>query len=233
MPALPADAAFANAANAAAAAFASNPPYVAYRLDLRTSDGTTEKDQSVQVVVRTRDGAAIVVDRNGKHPQPAPPALPPTVDALANWAFALESTSDYPVMDVTYQEPRHYDFSTPGPNADVVVPGINGFSVRYASGEPTHLQLEPVTSAIKALATQSDRFLYRDVWFDSATWLPTRVVVAAVNATLTLDYANASGHWLLSHVTYETIQPRSGASPMNIEATYSGYEFPAADGGFH
>lgn len=228
MPALSADAAFANAANAAATVFASNPPYVAYRLELRTSDGTTEKDRTAHITLRTGDGTAVVEDANGRRPLAAPPGLPPTVDALANWAFALESTDGYPIMNVTYQEPRRYDFATPGPGTDVVVPGINGFSVRYATGEPTHLQLEPATAAVKTLATERDRFLYRDVWFDPATSLPTRVVVVAVNATLTLDYANASGHWLLSHLAYEAANDvRGSTGPASIEATYSGYAFPA------
>lgn len=233
MPALSADAAFANAANAAATAFASNPPYVAYRLDLRTSDGTTEKDDAVQIVLRTSDGAAVVEDRSGKHRQPAAPALPPTVDALADWAFGLETTNGYPVMHVNYQQPRHYTFSTPGPNADVVVPIVNGFSVRYAENDPAHLQLEPATPAVKALATQRDRFLYHDVWFDPATWLPARVVVVAVNGTLTLEYATVSGRWLLSHVTYTVVnQARRSTQRTSIDATYGGYTFPAAEDAF-
>jgi hypothetical protein len=228
MPALSADAAFANAANAAASAFASNPPYVAYHLNLRTSDGSTEKDHTAQITLRTGDGIAFVEDDSGTHRLAAPPALPPTVDALANWAFALDSTSEYPTMSVTYEEPRRYDFATPGPATDVVVPGINGFSVRYADGEPTHLQLQPATAAVKTLATERDRFLYRDVWFDQSTWLPTRVVVIAVNATLTLDYAIASGHWLLSHLDYEAAnEVRGSTAPASIQATYSSYAFPA------
>jgi hypothetical protein len=230
---LTADGAFANAANAAAMAFAATPPYVAYQLELRTGEGTAEKDESARIVVRTRDGAAIVDAGTGVHQQPAPPALPPTVDALANWAFALESANGYPVMHVDYQQPRHYDFATPGPNVDVVVPGINGFSVRYAADDATHLQLEPATAAFKALATQRDRFLYSDVWFDPATWLPTRVVVVAVNATLTLDYANISGRWLLSHVAYTDVaQSPSDLHHTTIDATYTNYTFPVTDDGF-
>jgi hypothetical protein len=228
VPALSADAAFADAANAAAAAFASNPPYVAYRLDLRTNDGSGEKNEVLQIVLRTSDGAVVVDDRSARRRQAAPPALPPTVDALADWAFGLEKTNGYPVMHVNYQQPRHYAFSTPGPNADVVVAIINGFSVRYADDDPAHLQLEPATAAVKALATERDRFLYHDVWFDPSTRLPTRVVVTAVNGTLTLDYATVWGRWLLSRVRYTVVdQTRRPARPTSIDATYGGYAFPA------
>jgi hypothetical protein len=225
---LSADAAFANAANAAAAAFAADPPYVAYRLALRTNDGGSERDTSSQIVVRTRDGAAVIDDGHGASVHPNVLALPPTVDALGNWAFALETTDGGPVMHVTYQEPRHYAFATPGPDADVVVPGINGFSVRYADGDATHLELQPATAFTRTLATEFDRFLYRDVWFDPSSWLPSRVVVAAVNAELTLDYTVVSGRWLLSHVTYDG---NEGSRPplrhVTIDATYAGYTFPS------
>jgi hypothetical protein len=230
---LSADAAFANAANAAAAAFASEPPYVAYRLALQTNDGTTEHATSVRIVVRNSDDAATIDDGTGHSERTSTLALPPAIDALANWAFALEKADGLPVMHVTYQEPRRYAFATPGPDADVVVPGINGFTVRYADGDATHLELFPATAFTRALATEVDRFLYRDVWFDPSTWLPSRVVVAAVNAKLTLDYTAQSGHWLLSHVRYDGTEGSRPTSPrITIDATYSGYTFPVVAPGF-
>jgi hypothetical protein len=228
-----ADAAFANAANAAATAFASDPPYVAYHLDLQIEDGGTKRAAAAQIILRTGDSSVVVIDQSGKHRRPAPPALPPTIDALADWAFTLDVTNDYPVMHVSYQEPLHYAFATPGTNVDVVVPLINGFSVRYADNDPTHLELQPATTAVKALAAQRDRFLYREVWIDPATWLPTRVTVAAIDGTLTLEYTTASGRWLLSHMSYRAINTiRHSTEHTDIEATYTDFSFPAADAEF-
>lgn len=219
------DEAFADAANAAAAAFAATPPYLAYRVAVATGDGSRGKSEYDDVVVRTSDGVAIVRGPGGTQQLPAPPALPGAVDALAEWAFAPQTLGGHAVLHVNYEEPKRYAFPTPGPGLDAVAASISGFSVAYATGEPDHLVLSPSTSAVRALALQPNRFLYRDVWFDPATLLPTRVVVAAANGTLSVDYATAGGHWLLAHARYETLD--RGHRTV-IDATYSDYAFPSA-----
>jgi hypothetical protein len=53
----------------------------------------------------------------------------------AGQAGATSKHLDYATMSASYQEPRSYECASRGPGTDVVVPGSNGFSVRYAAGE--------------------------------------------------------------------------------------------------
>ncbi len=179
------------------------------------------------MVLRTRDGAALVGGGSASL-QPDPPGLPASVDALANWSFTPSTRNGHLVMHVNYQEPLSYVFPTPGPNVDVVVQAIKGFLVSYDGNDTTHVRLEAASADLKALAKEHNRFLYRDVWFDPATWLPTRVVVSAPNATLTLEYMTVAGHWLLAHVVYDSIeQSRRSSTRSTVDLTYGQYEFPA------
>jgi len=222
-----ADAAFANAANAAAAAFKATPPYIAYRVTIHTIEAGAPRDEEDSVVLRTRDGAAVV--DGGASLQTDPPGLPPSVDALANWSFTPSTRNGRLVMHVNYLEPLRYQFATPAPNVDVVVRAIKGFAVSYDGDDTTHVRLEPASAEVKALAKQHNRFLYRDVWFDPATWLPTRVVVTAPNATLTLEYTTVAGHWLLAHVIYDSVEQSQRSSSRSIvDLKYGQFEFPAA-----
>ncbi|MBD5653974.1 MAG: hypothetical protein IAI50_02195 [Candidatus Eremiobacteraeota bacterium] len=226
-----ADAEFGDAANAAATAFAATPPYVTYRLHLRAVRGDAVRDEHFRIAFRTSDGNATVTIADGKPARRTPPALPPAVDALAQWAFAFDSAAADIVMRVTYEHPKRFAFATPGPNADVVAPSVLGYDVRHTGDDPGHLLLTPATADMRAFAAQPDHFVYRDVDLDATSSLPRRVTLAAPDETLTLDYAVVSGAWLLSHVTYDAAQhgARGAIERYAIDATYDDYAFPTAD----
>lgn len=204
-----ADAVFAAAANAAAAAFAATPPAISYTVSLRVRRGDAVSERTSAIASRSSEGNV-------------PPALPPAVDALAQWAFALDDRGAGDVrMRVTYERPKRYAFATPGPAVDVVVPGIAGYAVRFADGDPSHVVLAPATPDVRAFAAQSGHFVYRDVIVDPATSLPRRVVVAAPHETLALDYGVHGAAWLLDRVTYD-------GPKLSVDARYDDYAFPAA-----
>ena len=131
-------------------------------------------------------------------------------------------------MNVAYERTVHYTAPIAAPGDTVVVASVAGYSIAYGTGDPNRLHLEPATATTRAFAAQKNHFVYRDVWFDPATELPTRVVLAAVDETLTLDYAVADKHWLLRGFTYDGRLDalRDDGEPAHIEAAYSGYTFP-------
>ena len=227
-----ADVAFERAADAAAAAFAATPPYVSYRVDVYTDTAALHSDESNNVVVRTADGQALVSNARGGDPKFGAAALPlsPAVDALADWAFAFEVTDGHVRLNVAYVRPKYYSTPTPGPGVTVVVPSVSGYALRYVNGETNHVHLEPATTATRAFAAQRDHFVYSDVWFDPVTFLPTRVVLRAIDETLALDYTIANGHWLLRDFTYDALarSKREGARRYRIDAQYADYAFPEA-----
>ncbi len=243
---LSADVAFERTANAAAAAFAAAPPFVAYRVGVRASmptdarpgaspfaaspSPTPPSDDVRDVVLRTSDDTALVRAAGDATFRPGPPLpLAPVVDALADWAFALDVSSGHVALDVAYERPHRYAQPSPAPGDAVVVASVNGYAISYADASGTHLRLAPATAALRAAAAQPDRFTYRDVWFDPGTLLPTRITLVAPGERFTLDYAAVAGHWLLANFTYDAIvrARRGPGRAVTIEATYSGYAFPA------
>jgi len=225
------DAGFAAAANAAAAAFAATPPYITYRLRLSIQRGDASHDERFDVAFRTSDGKATVAPHDGASRAGAPPALPPALDALAQWAFSLDHVAGQNVMRVSYERPQRYAFATPGPDVDVVVPSIAGYSVRYAERDVAHIELAPATPEVRTFAAQPDHFVYRDVYLDSVTSLPYRVILVAPDEKLTLDYAVQGGAWLLSHIAYDAAErgAHGTIARYTVDATYDNYAFPAAD----
>ena len=224
-----ADIAFERAADAAAAAFAAVPPYVSYRVDVHADTASLQSDESHIAIVRTRDGQALVRSAAGGEPTIGP-ALPlsPAVDALSDWAFAFNVANGHVRLDVAYEHPKQYSIPTPGPGVTVVVPSVNGYALGYAAGDANHIHLEPATGETRAFAAQRDHFVYRDVWFDPATWLPTRVVLTAPGESLAIDYALAHGAWLIRDFRYDARErsTHDGDRRYRIEATYADFAFP-------
>ncbi len=222
-----AETAYANAANAAAAAFAAAPASISYRVDIETHAGTAVYREASAVELRTGDGSAIVRDANGTPRSGAPPALPAALDPLGDWAFSAQLNDGRVVMHVVYEHPKQYAFPTPGPQADVVVKSIAGYDVRFAAGDVQHIELSPATAETRAFAAQPNHFVYRDVFIDAVTALPSRVVLTAPDETLTLDFGTFDGHWLLSHLDYDAVQHmnRHTERRYTVEASYSDYAF--------
>jgi hypothetical protein len=231
-----ADSAFERVSNAAAAAFAKQPPYIVYRVDVTTTGRALPSLERHLVTLRTADDAALVRDTQDAQAKPGE-ALPlePTVDALAEWGFRFETSHGRTRLSVAYQRPKEYAAPRAAPGDTVVVASVAGYAISYAPDAANHLHLEPATAAKRAFAAQEDHFVYRDVWFDPATFLPTRVVVAATDETLTLDYTVAESHWVLAGFTYDGRLDSQRADPAereHVEASYSDYSFPPSVAGF-
>jgi hypothetical protein len=226
-----ADVAFERVADAAAAAFAAQPPYIAYRVDVRATAESLVPLESHYLSLRTVDGKALVRSSPGATATvDAPLPLGPSVDALAEWAFSFDAKDGSARLNVAYEHPVHYVAPQGAPGDTVVVASVAGYALSYAANDANQLHVEPATAAMRAFAAQANHFVYRDVWFDPATYLPTRVVLAAVDETLTLDYTVVGTHWLLHGFTYDgrLDELRRDGEPATIEATYSAYTFPAS-----
>ena len=224
-----ADVAFERVADAAAAAFASQPPYIAYRVDVRATAESLVPLEHHYITLRTGDGKALVRSSPGATATlDAPLPLGPSVDALAEWAFSFDAKDGSARLNVAYEHPVHYVAPAAAPGDTVVVASVSGYSLSYAADDANQLHVKPATAAMRAFAAQANHFVYRDVWFDPATYLPTRVVLAAVDETLTLNYAVVGTHWLLRDFSYagRLDELRRDGEPATIEATYSDYSFP-------
>ncbi len=180
------------------------------------------------VTIRTADGKALV--REGERSAAFGEAIPlaPNLDALAEWAFAFDTSGGHVRLNVAYERPKRYAAPTPAPGDTVVVASVGAYSVTYAGDDTTHIVLEPASHDERAFAVQPNHFVYRDVWFDPLTCLPTRVALVALGETFQLDYTIAQGHWLLQRFTYDgTLTERAQPRQLeHIEADYSGYTFP-------
>jgi hypothetical protein len=228
-----ADAAFESAANAAVAAFVRRPPYISYAVDVRVrAQGAPETLESRTVVVRTADDLALISTAGAKKPETdfAYP-LPPEVDALAQWAFDFRIGADGVRMAIAYVRPKEYRITQAVPNADVVVSSVAGYRISYAA-DAGHVHLEPATQSVREFAAGIDHMIYRDVWYDQTTFLPSRVVLAGAEDTLDLQYRVVNGYWLLDRFTYLTAVGTRGAKrTYAIDAVYREYAFPPAVAG--
>ncbi len=74
-------------------------------------------------------------------------------------------------------------------------------------------------------------FYLKDVYVDTATNLPTRIVYSGTAADFTVDYTTVDNHWIISHASYRAtiFAPlHIGQTTFTTEASYSGFTFPAA-----
>ena len=230
-----ADTAFERVADAAAAAFATKPPYIAYRVDVHATAESLLPVEQHFITLRTVDGQALVrMTQGGAAKLDAPLPLGPSVDALAEWAFNFDAKDGSARLNVAYVHPVHYVAPVLAPGDTVVVASVAGYSISYVPNEATRLHVEPATATTRTFAAQKNHFVYRDVWFDPATYLPTRVVLAAVDETLALDYTVVDTHWLLHGFTYDgrLDELRRDGERANIVAAYADYTFPLSVNGF-
>jgi hypothetical protein len=224
--------AFMAVANATAAIVGKAPAYVTYHVHGTVhiaGDDTIDRT----VVVRSDDGMSIVHDdATGKDElRPAFPA-PPTFDALANFKLTGEITlrakpqngkrrdGDMKIVNI---RPLHYEASPS--HADAVARSVKGYVVTYAADatpEAGHIHLE-------RNALMKDRHWLRDVWYDPATMVPTRVVWGGPDDFfLDARYATVDGHWLLRTIAAtETVHAPLwlGRMTVSIGGDYGAYAF--------
>ena len=229
-----ADVQFRTTANAAAAAFAQSPPYVAYKTEVTVDVPSLRRHKVIvrEVEARTKDDYAVLQDlprgnRQYGHSFP----LNPTFDAISYFRVTFNgserNTLSYvePGPPITFTDPRATS------HADVVVLSLKNYHASYApdtNDRVAHILMDP----LQALTTNnSSDFYLHDVYVDTASNLPTRVVYVGPKTQFTVDYQVVQGHWLVSHATYvQTFYGplRIGRVTGSADATYHDFSFPAA-----
>jgi hypothetical protein len=228
-----ADVAFRQAANAAAAAYAQAPVYLAYRTDATVDIPSLRQHKVISRAVETRttDDYAVLQDlprgqRQYAHSFP----LIPTFDALSY--FRIEYNGGrrnalsyvHQVQPITFTDPRTTS------HADVVVTSLRYYHATYAADSNdriAHVLMEPLQTLTKG--NQSDFYLH-DVYIDTATNLPTRVTYDGPTTAFACDYEVVQNHWLVKHVTYTHTfygPLRMGRVTFTVDASNADFAFPA------
>jgi hypothetical protein len=227
-----ADVAFRQAANAAAAAFAQAPPYLAYRTDATVDVPSLHRHQVISRAVETRtsdDFAALQDLPQGQHQYAHSFPLIPTFDALSY--FRLEYNGGrrdalsyvHQVQPITFTDPRATS------RADVVVTSLRYYHASYAADSNdriAHVLMEPLQTLTKG--NDSDFYLH-DVYIDTATNLPTRVTYIGPSTSFACDYGMVENHWLVTHVVYTHTffgPLHMGRVTFTVDATNAGFTFP-------
>ena len=228
-----ADVQFRTAANAAAAAFANSPPYLAYHTDVVVDVPSLRRHQVIsrQVETRTKDDFAALQDLpRGQHQYAHSFPLIPTFDALSYFRVTFNGNRrdllSYvePGAPLTYADPRLTS------HADVVVASLKYYHASYAADSNdriAHISMETLPTLTRDNA--SDFFIH-DVYVDTVTNLPTKVVYVGPTTTFTCDYEVVQGHWLVRHANYvHTFYGplRLGRITATADATNNDFSFPA------
>ena len=222
---------FRQSANAAAAAFAQSPPYLAYKTDVVVDVPSLRRHQVISraVETRTRDDYAALQDLpRGQHQYAHSFPLIPTFDALSYFRVTFNGVR----RDLlSYVEPGNpLTFTAPASQADVVVVSLKYYRASYApdsNDSVAHILMEPLPTLTR---DNSSDFYIHDVYVDTASNLPTRVTYLGPTTTFTCDYQVVEGHWLVNHAIYaHTFYAplRVGRVTATAEATNSDFSFPA------
>jgi len=236
---LSADAEFRAAANAAFAAWQKQPPYIAYRADVEVVVPAENQDRHISraVEVRTHDDTAVLQDLpQGANQLAHAFPIPPWFDALSYFRIDFRLGDPLrqhnPLTQLTMVAPLHYaDPATSGSDATVIATTLRNYYASYAPDSNDRVA-HILMTALPALTRGNDSDFYlHDVYVDTATDLPTRVVYDGPTTEFAVDYTTAyDAYWLIDHATYR----RTIAAPFHLvqttfttEARLSGFTFPA------
>ncbi len=230
---IPADVQFRTTANAAAAAFAQSPPYLAYKTDVVVDVPAMNRHKAISrfVETRTRDDYAMLQDlphgqRQYGHSFP----LIPTFDAISYFRVVFTGTRNTlsyvePGAAITFTDPRATS------HADVVVLSLRYYHASYADDSNdriAHIVMDPL--ATLTTNNKSDFYLH-DVYVDTATNLPTRVHYSGPAADFVLDYSVDRRPLARDacDVQADVLRARctSAASPRRPTPTNHDFTFPA------
>ena len=243
---LTADAEFRAVANAAFDAWQRQPPYVAYRVDVDVEVPAMKQSRRISraVEVRTRDDLAVLQDLpSGANQLGHAFPVPPTFDALSYFKIDFHLGDPVrqhnPLTAVTMLSPapgtapqplRFTDPVASSPDVSVVVTSLRNYYAQYApdSGDRiAHIVMQPLA----ALTRDNDSSFYlKDVYVDTVTNLPTRIVYSGPTTEFTIDYTVAENHWLIDHVHYtRTLVAflHIGQTTFTTDANYAAFAFPA------
>jgi hypothetical protein len=228
-----ADVAFRLAANAAAAAYAQAPAYIAYRTDTTVDVPSLRRRQTIARAVesRTRDDFAVLQDlpqgqRQYAHSFP----LIPTFDALSYFRIEYNGSRRDALSYVHQVQPLTYADPRASSHADVVVTSLRYYHAAYLPDSKEtllHVGMAPLPTLTRGNA--SDFYLH-DVYINPATMLPTRVTYTGPDTDFTCDYGMVQDHWLVTHAWYaHTVYTplRIGRVRFTVDATFGDFRFPA------
>ncbi|HEV8021110.1 MAG TPA: hypothetical protein VGP41_07600 [Candidatus Lustribacter sp.] len=234
---LTADAEFRAAANAAFAAWQHPPPYIAYQVDVDTEVPTLKLSRKISraVETRTEDDLAVLQDLpQGDNQVATAFPVPPAFDALSYFEFFFDPGDDTkpPTTDINMvadrpffpPEPLHFGIgNASSPDVALVVPFLRNYKAQYApdsTDQLAHIVMVP----LKPLTAGNDSTYYlKDVYVDTASQLPTRIVYAGPALNFILDYGMVGNHWLINHIRYSRTR---GNTPFTTDAVYSAFTFP-------
>jgi hypothetical protein len=234
---LTADAEFREAANAAAAAWRRQPPYVAYRVDVDVNVPALNESRRISrsVVARTDKDIAVLQDLpRGQNQVGQSFPLIPTFDALSYFHLNFRMTDPIrrhnPLSGVTVDAPLTFaPPSASSPDVAVVVTTLRNYYARYADDSTeqiAHIVMNPLPALTHGNAST---FYLQDVYVDTATQLPTRVTYHGTDADFDVDYTVGGPVWLVNHVHYRrTLNAplHIGRTSFTIDARYAGFSFP-------
>jgi len=235
---LSADAEFRAAANAAFAAWQQQPPYIAYRADVDVSIPAQNRSQHIAraVEVRTHDDTAVLHDLpDGQQQLGHAFPIPPWFDALSyfrlQYRFGDPFRQHNPLTELTMQAPLHYTdpAASANPAATVIATTLRNYYATYApdsNDRIAHIAMTPLPALTRG--NDSDFYLH-DVYVDTVTNLPTRVVYAGPTTTFSIDYTTVGTYWLVDHATYRvtfSLPLHIMQTTVTVDATMSGFTFP-------
>jgi hypothetical protein len=242
---LTADAEFRAVANAAFAAWQSQPPYIAYRVDVDITVSALKHPRHISraVEARTRDDLAVLQDLpQGQNQLGHAFPVPPTFDAISYFRLDFKLSDPVrqhnPLTVLTMlppaanlpPQPIHFADVTPSrPEIAAVATTLRNYYAEYApdSGDRlAHIVMKPLPALTR---DNSSDFYIKDVYVDTANDLPMRVIYAGPTTEFMIDYAMHDDHWLVSHARYRTTifgPLHIGQTTAVTDAQYSDFSFP-------
>jgi hypothetical protein len=244
---LTADAEFRATANAAYDAWQKQPPYIAYRVDVDVSVPALKRAAHIARAVesRTHDDLAVLQDLpQGQNQVGHAFPVPPTFDAISYFRLDFHLGDPLrqhnPLTAVTLLAPapnlapqpiRFTDPVASRPEISAVTTTLRNYYAEYAADSTdrrAHIVMKPLPALTR---NNTSDFYLQDVYVDTATNLPTRIVYSGAATNFTIDYAMIDDHWLISRVNYvrTLVGPfHLGQTTFTTDAAYSDFSFPAA-----
>jgi hypothetical protein len=229
---------FRETANAAAAAWQAQPPYIAYRVDVDVDIPALKETRRISraVVTRTDKDVAVIQDLpKGQNQVGQSFPLIPTFDALSyfhlNFRMGDPIRRHNPISGVIMDAPLRFTEVRPS-NEDVavVVTSLRNYYARYADDSTeavAHIMLDPLPALTRG---NPSTFYLKEIYVDTQSQLPTKVSYHGADADFVVDYTLAENRWLVNHVSYRrtlTAPLRIGRTTFTVEARYADFSFPA------
>jgi hypothetical protein len=242
---LTADAEFRAAANAAFDAWQKQPPYIAYRVDVDVEVPALKQSRRISrsVEARTRDDLAVLQDLpSGQNQLGQAFPVQPTYEAHSYFHIDFHVTDRVrmhnPLTAVTMYPPapglppqplRYSDPVATNPDVSVIATTLRNYYAQYAP-DSTDRIAHIVLQALPALTRDNGSTFYlKDVYVDTVSNLPTRIVYSGQTADFALDYTVIENHWVVNRAHYRAtvFAPlHIGQTTFTTDANYSAFAFP-------